>query len=278
MSAAGTIPRTLPFLDNLEALAPRIAAASHIGLFLDFDGTVSAIVPAPKDAELDTGIRATLATLAARPDFTIAIVSGRAIDDVRTRVGLKRVIYVGNHGLEIESEEIRFREPHAEALRRELRSLSLQLKLALSDTDGLEVEDKGLTLGVHFRRVTEQLQNWVRNVTCSTVSRSRSFTCREGKMVLEVYPRVNWHKGRALKWIAREVLPFSALKIYAGDDTTDEEAFLSIPEGITIRVGDLSGTAARYSLPGVESVGVFLQWLDHTKPNASRANSQRAGK
>jgi trehalose 6-phosphate phosphatase len=278
MSVAAQIPHTLPILENLDGIEHRITSAVHIGLFLDFDGTLSRIVPVPQDAALEPGIRSKLESLAARPDFTIAVVSGRALADVRARVGLGKLIYIGNHGLEIESESIRFREPQAEALRRELRSLALQLKLALCDTDGLELEDKGLTLSIHFRRVAEDLRDWVRNVTCSTVTRSRSFQCREGKMVLEVFPRIDWNKGRAVKWIAREVLPFSATRVYIGDDVTDEDAFVAISEGITIRVGDLSDTAAQYSLPDVQSVGVFLQWLDHTKPNASRANSQRAGK
>jgi trehalose-phosphatase len=263
---------------NFELIEPRIASASHIALFLDFDGTISNIVPIPQDAHLARGIRNTLESLAGRDDFTITIISGRALADIRDRIELNNVIYAGNHGLEIESEEIRFREPVAEALRRELRCLALQLKLALSDTDGLEIEDKGLTLSVHFRRVTEHLQDWIRNVTFSTVGRYRSFSCREGKMVLEVSPRVDWHKGRAVKWIARQILPPSSLAIYIGDDVTDEDAFEVISEGITIRVGGFSDTAAKYSLPDVATVGLFLEWLNHTKQHAPRANAQWTGK
>ena|SRR5579863_3639530 len=277
MILAEQMPQPVALNENFEVFAPRVAAASQIALFLDFDGTLANIVPVPQEAQMERGVRTTLESLAARNDFTLAIVSGRAVADVRKRVGLSKVIYVGNHGLEIESEEIRFREPDAEAFRRELRCLALQLKLALSDTDGLEIEDKGLTLSVHFRRVTEHLQDWVRNVTCSTVARYRSFSCREGKMVLEVSPRVNWHKGKAVKWIARQILPTSSLVIYIGDDVTDEDAFGVISEGITIRVGGFSDTAAQYSLPDVSSVGLFLKWLDHTKQHAPRANSQRAG-
>src|SRR5581483_11496067 len=108
-----------------------------------------------------------------RPDFTVSILSGRAISDIQKRAGLADVIYIGNDGLEIEANATRFREPQAEASRRELRSLALQLKLALSETEGLEIEDKGVTLSVHFRRVNEALHDWVRAVTCSTVARSR---------------------------------------------------------------------------------------------------------
>jgi trehalose 6-phosphate phosphatase len=197
---------------------------------------------------------------------------------VRKRAGLTNIIYVGNHGLEIESDSICFREPEAEALRREVRCLSLQLKLALSDTDGLEIEDKGLTLSVHFRRVNEHLHDWVRNVTRSTVERFPAFHYREGKMVLEVKPQVNWHKGHAIKWIAREILPSSSLSIYIGDDVTDEDAFAAVPEGITIRVGETAETHAQYLLSDVFAVGQFLHWLDRAKPHAPIADSQRAGR
>ncbi len=255
-----------------------IATAPHIALFLDFDGTISHLVDNPKDAGIDPEIRSILTRLIARPDFTVSVVSGRALSDIRQRVGLRDVIYVGNHGLEVESDSIRFREPKAEALRRELRSLALQLKLALSDTDGLEVEDKGLTLSVHFRRVIEHLHDWVRSVTSSTVARSRSFACREGKLVLDIQPQIGWNKGRAIQWIAEKVLPPASLPIYVGDDTTDEDAFAAIPEGITIRVGEPTRSEAQYLLPDIAAVGHLLQWLDRAKPHASIAISQRAGR
>jgi trehalose-phosphatase len=97
-------------------------------------------------------------------------------------------------------------------------------------------------------------------------------------MVLEVRPQVIWNKGYAVKWITTEVLPPSALPIYIGDDTTDEDGFAALPQGITIRVGDASQTAACYVVPDVPSVRQFLDWLNHAKPNASISNSERTGR
>jgi trehalose 6-phosphate phosphatase len=278
MTPATQIRQPITLLDHLDLIQERIAAAEHIALFLDFDGTISHIVSNPKDAVVDPQIYATIQALTARPDFRLSIVSGRALADVRERVPLAGAIYVGNHGLEIESDDIRFREPEAEHLRRELKCLSLQLKLALSDTEGVEVEDKDLTIAVHFRRVAEELHDWLRNSTYSIVGRSKSFTCREGKMVVDIRPEIGWHKGRAVKWITREVLNQPSLAIYVGDDVTDEDAFASITEGITIRVGGLAETEAQFLLPDVPGVGQFLTWLDHAKPHASLPNIQRAGR
>ena len=267
-------------LDDFSPLEEQIRAAPSIGLFLDFDGTISRIVPRPADAEMDADIHAVLERIAARPDFSLAVVSGRALADIRERAGLKDVIYVGNHGLEIEAGETRFREPQAEALRRELKSISLQLKLALADIEGLEIEDKNLTLSVHFRRVNQELHDWISKVAFDAVERSRSFVARMGKKVVEVRPQIAWNKGHAVKWICREVLPGSALPIYIGDDATDEDAFAAIPEGITIKVGkEGCATDAQYILANVSAVGQFLTWLDNTKPHhASFANAQRAGR
>ncbi|MBV9766414.1 MAG: trehalose-phosphatase, partial [Acidobacteriaceae bacterium] len=136
MTMVEQIHHPAPVFSSLDEIERRVTSGAQIALFLDFDGTLSKIVPHPTDAELDPHIRSMLKVLTARPDFTVAVVSGRALKDVRQRVGLTDVIYVGNHGLEIESDSICFREPEAETLRRELRSLSLQLKLALCDTDG----------------------------------------------------------------------------------------------------------------------------------------------
>jgi trehalose 6-phosphate phosphatase len=244
----------VPILDHLVDVEKRIAAASHLAVFLDFDGTLSPIVSSPQEAILDDGIRPILA-------------------DVRERVGLNGVVYAGNHGLEAESDTISYRNPEAEAMRRELKCTLLQLRLALSETDGLEIEDKGLTLAVHFRRVTEHLHDWVRSITLSTVGRSRSFTCREGKMVIDIKPRIEWHKGYAVQWILKEIMPPGALPIYLGDDVTDEDAFAAIREGITIKVGGSVETGAQYKLPDVPSVGQFLNWLNHAKPHESFATA-----
>jgi trehalose-phosphatase len=268
----------IPLLGNFDAIEERVHTAEKIGLFLDFDGTISPIAQHPAEAQMDPAIRQVLERISRRPDFSVAVVSGRGLADIRERTGLPNIFYVGNHGLEIEAGEIRFREPEAESLRRELKCVSLQLKLAHADMEGVEIEDKGLTLSVHFRRVNRELHDWVARKTFEAIQRSRSFVARMGNKVVEVRPHVAWNKGHAVKWIYREVLRGAALPIYIGDDITDEDAFAAIPEGITIKVAkDDRPTEAQYRLPDVPAVAEFLNWLGHAKLDASLPNVKRAG-
>jgi trehalose-phosphatase len=258
-----------------ESWQQRVRSASSIGLFLDFDGTVSPIAETPLLAEIDPEIREIIGHMAAREDVHVSIVSGRSIDDVRTRAGVAGVIYAGNHGLEIESDTVCFREPQAESLRLELRALILQLELALSGTDGTLIEQKGLSASVHYRQVNEALREWVRHTVQQTVERSRSFSCRDGKMVVEVRPAIDWHKGHAVQWILDRVLPPGALPIYIGDDATDEDAFFLLADGITIRVGEAAESYAAYSAPDLDAVRNFLSKLGELRSNAEKGAQER---
>jgi len=260
-------------LDGAETeWADRIRSAPSLALFLDFDGTLSPIVETPSSAKIDPEIKRLLTRLAERDDVSVTIVSGRALADVRQRAGVDGVIYAGNHGLEIESDTVCFREPHAENLRLELRHLLMQLELSVSDTSGTEIEHKGLSASVHYRRVNPDLHDWVRRTVCDVVSKSRSFTCRDGKMVVEVRPRIDWHKGHAVCWILDSVLPAQTLPLYIGDDVTDEDAFASIPNGIAIHVGEPSVTCASYWVPDLPAVRNFLSILLELRPNAEKGH------
>src|SRR5204862_268023 len=93
-------------------LAPWLALRSTVALFLDYDGTLTPIVPSPEDAHLSEAARQSLEQAARTPNLDIVIVSGRALADVQQRVGVPGLTYVGNHGFEIEGPGISFR--HAE--------------------------------------------------------------------------------------------------------------------------------------------------------------------
>jgi trehalose 6-phosphate phosphatase len=266
MSSARSALQAQP-LEDATGWRERIQSASSIALFLDFDGTLSPISASPTLAKVDGGIRSVIEDLASRDDIHVAIVSGRQLCDVRTRVGLTGIIYAGNHGLEIEGDTVCFREPQSEHLRFELRHLVLQLELALSGTPGIEIEQKGLGASIHYRQVNKELHAWVRTTVQQTIERSRSFKTASGKMVIEVRPSVEWHKGHAVRWILDRVLPPGAFPIYVGDDNTDEDAFCLLSDALTVRVGLIPDTCAKYWIPDIAAVGAFLSDVGSLRPH-----------
>lgn len=251
-----------PLLEHLPEIASALRAAPEILLFLDFDGTLSPIVENPRRADLPAGTREALVRLASNPRFLVAIISGRALADLRTRVGLKNLIYAGNHGLEIKGPGIEFIEPVAAERLKALGELSRHLRARLHNIRGVEVENKVLSASVHFRRAPSNRLPEIRQVVDdAVVFDDNPFEITEGRKVLEIRPRVGWNKGMAVRWIQKASGHPNALPLYIGDDSTDEDAFLALPKGITISVGEARETSAQYFLERQESVPEFLLWL-----------------
>jgi trehalose 6-phosphate phosphatase len=250
-----------PLFDHLSGIAATVAAARHLLLFLDFDGTLSPIVEEPERAQLPLDTRNTLRTLASREGVSLAIISGRPIYDLRERVGLKNLIYAGNHGLEISGPGMHFIEPAAAQRIKALGELSRHLRTRLRHIPGAGVEYKVLSASVHFRKAPPDREEEIgERVQTAVGSLGNLFEVTMGLKVFEIRPKVNWNKGMAVRWIKQATTP-DALPIYIGDDTTDEDAFAALPEGITISAGRAEKTSARYSLAGPDAVQRFLVWL-----------------
>ena len=84
-------------------ISKRIQEAQNLFLFLDYDGTLTPIVSTPDLALCPSEVKATLVKLRDLPKVSLAIISGRSLEDIREKVGIPGIIYVGNHGLEIEN-------------------------------------------------------------------------------------------------------------------------------------------------------------------------------
>jgi trehalose 6-phosphate phosphatase len=262
--------------DALAEIRERVRKAGALSLFLDFDGTLAPIVNDPADAWLGPEVRRRLTALAARDDTLVAIVSGRALADLRLRVGIASAIYAGNHGLEISGPDIGgkpvcFVEPCAFARREPLRRICDNLTAALAHIPGARVENKVLTASVHYRQAAAGETHHITEIVHrelargSGLSQGRHFHVNHGKMVLEIVPRTGWHKGAAVGWInARLAMP-GAQSIYIGDDRTDEDAFARMTEEITVRVGRSAGTSARYFVKDPARVHAFLEWLSENR-------------
>jgi trehalose-phosphatase len=239
----------------------QIAKARALVVFLDFDGTLAPIRDYADEVELAPEVRATLASLAQRADTLVALVSGREMWDLRRRVGVPGIVYAGEHGMEIRGRGLQFIEPGALARRGVIKLLARELNASLRDMHGVFVEEKHLTLAVHFRTARRddipEIRDRVRAVVGMAGDQAE---IRPGKMILEVLPHTGWRKGAAAEWIYKTCDVRDGLPIYAGDDEADEDAFRWLKGWITIRVGSVE-TCAQYSLAGPAEVHQFLDWL-----------------
>jgi trehalose-phosphatase len=175
---------------------------------------------------------------------------------------MEEIIYAGNHGLEITGPGLHFIEPAASERVDALEELTRHLQVRLRHIPGVEVESKVLTASIHFRRASVSSLGEVHKLVQDAVNPIVSlFQVTQGLQIFEIRPRVNWHKGLAVGWIKEALGRPDALSIYLGDDVSDEDAFAALRDDITISVGRVSGTCARYHLDLQESVQEFLVWL-----------------
>ena len=252
--------------DVLEEIDARVKPAPHLLLFLDFDGTLVPIAAHPDLVHLPPLRTIALKSLGAVDTTTITIISGRERTDLQKRVGVPGLIYAGNHGLEISGPGFMFIEPTAIACRPALQALAAELAGRVGMTPGAFVEDKGLTLSVHYRQAPIDAAESIRQtVHAALANASHPFQLTAGDMVFDVRPRVNWTKGTAATWIRSQLAKPDALSIYVGDDATDEDAFAALPDGITVKVGGgPSETAAAFQVENTDEVWRFLDWLKMT--------------
>lgn len=238
-----------------------------IYLFLDYDGTLTPIVEAPGKATLSKKTKELLRLITKISNCKVAIISGRALKDIETRVGLNDIAYVGNHGFEMKGPKIKFKSPVSPRYRIILNRIKGRLRKELSGIKGVIIEDKGFSLCVHYRQVDRKNIPTVRTAFSGVVLSHEvreDVIIRSGKMVLEVKPPVDWDKGKMVLWLLarrRSVLggKKKVLPIYVGDDLTDEDAFRALKNrGITVFVGSPRKTLAAYYVNNTEETARFL--------------------
>ena len=255
-------------------IADKIGTAKQVLLLSDFDGTLSPIVGRPEDAVLSDDTRRAIEALATTQRVGVAVISGRALSDIQNKVGIRGITYVGNHGIEIEGPWLKFVYPPAESLRPVIRHLYPRLSEVLAGFEGALVEDKGLTLSVHYRLVEEARVGELKRICEETVRGLRSegkVRTTEGKKVYEIRPGVLWDKEDAMVLLMSGWTSLrgktGSLAIFLGDDLTDEGGFkvVNTHGGVSIFVGESnSSTAAQYFLRSPHEVEEFLQRLTQT--------------
>ncbi len=259
-----TRPRPLSS-EDLEAWVGAYMTRPKLTLFLDYDGTLAPLVPNPAEAFMSDDMRAALERCAARSDTDVAIVSGRALHDVRQMVDNPALTYAGNHGLEISGASIEdFR--HEDLIHYRARTDTLAEALDEVAVDGAWTESKGPTLTYHYRRVPEKVRPGLVRRARAIIT-AAGFQARDAHAAIEARPPIGWDKGRAVLHILRErhgpAWSNETRVIYIGDDETDEDAFRFLAGlAMTFRVGAADTlTSASRRLPNVDAVRTLLDWL-----------------
>ena len=232
-------------------------------LGLDFDGTLAPIVAQPDRARMSMAVVRRLSSLTTA--LPVAVVSGRAVEDLRRRIGFRPRWLIGNHGAEQATV------PPDESLVRALDPLRQRLaaKAALLDGAGVMVEDKRLSLALHYRCARDPLAAaaLLEPLLHDPSAATRVFG---GKRVFNVVAAGAPDKGDAMLRLAAEGR--RSMAIYIGDDENDEPVFRRAPSHwLTVRVGrDAPASAAGWFIDGHGELVLVLDAIMSTLAELDR--------
>ena len=235
-------------------LALSSLAGSNALFAFDFDGTLAPIVRQPDRARVATGVFSRLAKLARLAP--VAVISGRSLADLRPRIPGDVRLSVGNHGSE-RAETDPDLSPMREICRQWLEQL--RPRVDAYDGDGIFIEDKGITLSVHFRMAREReraeraIAGWVRDLAPAP-------RVIGGKFVFNLLPAQARTKFEAVTGLAADESAEAVL--FVGDDLTDETVFEQAPsDWITVRVERDRNSRARFFIGDQSDVANLLDRL-----------------
>jgi trehalose 6-phosphate phosphatase len=226
-------------------------------LFFDFDGTLAEIADTPGRVQVEARLGPSLRRMFEALDGAVAIISGRPIAEIDAFLDPLVLPVAGLHGLERRTAAGSIvRAAAANGLLDEAR---LRLAAIAAANPGVWMEDKSLTLVVHYRAAPHAAEA-CRQAAEEAIRHARGqLHVLDGKMVFEIKP-TGVDKGAAIAAYLSE-RPFAGrTAVFVGDDASDEDGFAIVNRmgGHTVRVGDGTGTAARERVPAVADV---LGWL-----------------
>ncbi|HEX7282887.1 MAG TPA: trehalose-phosphatase [Vicinamibacterales bacterium] len=249
---------------------------SNTGLayFLDIDGTLVDFADSPGAVKLASTLPALVDALYESSGGAVALITGRSIADADRLFAKRRLPIAGQHGHERRSAsgKVTWHQASPKAL----DPARHKLGVLVARHQQLLLEDKGLTLALHYRRAPNLASLAHRMMHAIQDSLGDQYCIHRGKCVVELAP-AGRDKGRAIRAFMRES-PFRGKPpVFIGDDVTDEHGFAMVNHlgGDSIKVGP-GPTVAKWRLSSVSAV---LAWLEHGKPHPQRcdaATNQRA--
>ncbi|KAM5581744.1 putative trehalose-phosphate phosphatase 3 [Rosa sericea] len=285
-------PSALDGFEDMMMTSMAAAKGKKIVVLLDYDGTLSHIVPDPDQAFMTEAMRSAVDQVA--NCFPTAIISGRRRDKVYDFVKLDNLCYAGSHGLDISTPSASSKYSNHKHQSRitdgkgnesdvfrpavdflpTIKKIKKALEEEIKGIEGAMIEDNTFCISVHYRCVKEEKVDNLKGTVESFMKAYDNFRISEGKKVMEIRPKIDWDKGRALQYLldtpdfgssSNDVIP-----VFIGDDKTDEDAFKAIKtigRGIPIVVSSTpKETEASYSLRDPTEVMRFLlqlaKWME----------------
>jgi len=241
-----------------EAGLAQLSKIARPGLLcaFDYDGTLAPIVPTPDQVRLPDPVRDRLLRLSTLAP--VAIITGRALDDIRGRLDFAADYVVGNHGM----EGVSGWEARAAEHERQCAAWTAQLTRILAQSavrEGIAIEDKRYSLSVHYRASPDpqRAASFLEDVCAGLEPKPRLVA---GKCIISLVGEDAWHKGTALEALMKECGARSA--IYVGDDVTDEDVFrVQRSDLLSVRVEPSAHSAAGFFVPHVGDVERLLDEL-----------------
>lgn len=256
---------------SLEDFDPYLG--SYIGderqfaLVLDFDGTLAELTSHPNLSAMTPEMKQSLENIANSGHVFVTIISGRDVDGVKEKVGIKNIVYSGNHGLEVlYPDGTRHNQGISEELADNFGKMVDQLTKELAH-GGAWVENKKVSLTFHTRQVDPKLSPQI-EAKAAEIIESYGYRANKAHAAVEGKPPIRWNKGLAAELILKSSFDSNWEQrkvIFAGDDTTDEDVMVAIKGfGRSFRVSKDANvqTNADFRIPSVKSVYYMLKWIE----------------
>ncbi|XP_013097856.2 uncharacterized protein LOC106080824 isoform X1 [Stomoxys calcitrans] len=263
--------RVAPTIDNAEDFDLKLPGFLNknktLAILLDYDGTLAPIADNPNKTVMPITTEVVLNKLAKHPNVFMAIISGRGIKDVQIRVGISGIMYAGNHGIEIERPD---GSRHDYQLPIEVQENYTKLVKELRanvEKNNAWVEDKRVSLTYHYRDTPLDIKESQKQVAVKIIE-SHGFRANQAHEAIEAKPPVNWNKGEAALFILKQQFGENwaddVKVVFAGDDTTDEDAMRllqGVGKSFRISTDPQIQTFADFRLSRQDLVSDLLKWL-----------------
>ncbi len=269
---------------NGEELDHWVEAASHLWLFLDYDGTLADFSLTPDLVEVNPEVMEIVSSLAANPRIRLAVVSGRSLAIVRQLLPVEGIFLAGVYGVELQlpSGETVHRE-NLERIRPYLETIKPRWEELISGSPRFFLEDKGWTLAIHAERAEREAAHQVlgaaRQAAENEVPRN-IFRWFEDEVFLEIAP-VLAHKGKTVGYLYSHFPLQDSRLIYIGDDDKDEEAFGTVHAfgGVNMLVSQRAHSVHFNEVDYIlGSPGSVRTWLEHLLECISESETSQTSK